>query len=67
MALSDLVTQGYTKALGVSNFCKSSIECLVAGNSTGDVLMPAVNQVQFHVGMGPDPEGIVSYCKSKGI
>ena len=29
--------------------------------------MPAVNQIQFHVGMGPDPEGLVSYCKSKGI
>jgi diketogulonate reductase-like aldo/keto reductase len=40
---------------------------LISGNATGDVLMPAVNQIQYHVGMGPDPEGIVSYCESKGI
>jgi diketogulonate reductase-like aldo/keto reductase len=66
-ALSDLVKQEKVRALGVSNFCKSSIECLISGNATGDVLMPAVNQIQYHVGMGPDPEGIVSYCESKGI
>ena len=28
---------------------------------------PAVNQVQYHVGMGNDPGGLFSYCKSKGI
>merc|ERR1712139_2527 len=28
---------------------------------------PAVNQVKFHVGMGPDPIGLKSYCDSKGI
>lgn len=44
-ALSDLVKQEKVKALGVSNFCKSSIECLISGNATGDVLMPAVNQI----------------------
>jgi len=43
-SLSDLVKQEKVRALGVSNFCKSSIECLISGNATGDVLMPAVNQ-----------------------
>ena len=28
---------------------------------------PKVNQFEYHVGMGPDPEGLVSYCKSVGV
>ena len=27
----------------------------------------AVNQFKYHVGMGADPEGLLSYCKSHGI
>ena len=26
-----------------------------------------MNQFKYHIGMGADPEGLVSYCKSKGI
>ena len=29
--------------------------------------MPAVNQIQYHVGMGNDPQDIVSYCKERGV
>lgn len=29
--------------------------------------MPAVNQIQYHVGMGQDPQDIVSYCKERGV
>lgn len=29
--------------------------------------MPVLNQVQYHIGMGADPEGLMSYCKSKNI
>ena len=32
-----------------------------------DFITPVMNQVQYHVGMGPDPEGIVSYSSSKNI
>ena len=28
---------------------------------------PAVNQVKYHIGMGVDPIGLVTYCKEKGI
>ena len=28
---------------------------------------PMVNQVQYHVGMGPDPAGLLSYCNKSGI
>ena len=33
-----------------------------------DVVVPAVNQLQFHAGMpGSDPKGLVSYSTSRGI
>ena len=29
--------------------------------------MPMVNQVQYHVGMGPDPAGLISFCTKNEI
>ena len=64
-ALSDAhLATNKTRALGVSNFCQSSLECLA---SDADAVVPAVNQFQYHIGMGPDPTSLVSYCKEKGI
>jgi 2,5-diketo-D-gluconate reductase A len=63
-AYTDAYTAGQTKAIGVSNFCPSCFECLLSAEST---LVPAVNQVQYHVGMGRDPQGLLSYCQSRGI
>ena len=62
-ALESAYTQKLTKAIGVSNFCISCFECL---KKTMKVT-PAVNQVQFHVGMGPDPGGLKSYCEKLGV
>ena len=28
---------------------------------------PMVNQIQYHVGMGPDPDGLISYCAKRNI
>ena len=44
----------------MSNYCASCLEGLGAP-------VPAVNQIQVHVGTGADPEGLLSYCKQKGI
>ena len=54
---------GKMKAIGVSNFCESCFSCL---EKTMKVT-PAVNQIQYHVGEGADPQKLVSYCQSKGI
>lgn len=54
---------GKAKAIGVSNYCVSCLECLL-DNAT---VVPTVNQIELHVGMGPDPSGLVSYSLSKGI
>jgi diketogulonate reductase-like aldo/keto reductase len=62
-AMEDFYYAGHSRAIGVSNYCRSSFECLWP---TARVV-PAVNQVEVHVGMGPDPEGIVSYGHSKGV
>ena len=35
--------------------------------NTRAAVAPAVNQIQHHVGMGPDPESLLSYCDEQGI
>ena len=62
-AMEDFYAQNKSRAIGVSNYCQSSFECIM---KTAKVV-PAVNQVEFHVGMGTDPEGLISYCKSKNV
>jgi diketogulonate reductase-like aldo/keto reductase len=63
-ALEQRYKEGKTKAIGVSNFCKPCLECL-AETAT---VVPAVNQLQFHVGMpGTDPKGLLSYSNAQGI
>lgn len=57
----DMYNAGKAKAIGVSNYCQSCFDCL---NAT---VVPAVNQIQYHVGMGDDPSSLLSYCKDKGI
>ena len=63
-ALSGLVAQNKTRALGVSNFCTGCLECLA---KTAGAIVPAVNQFKYHIGMGTDPIGLLSYCKANGI
>ena len=65
-AMEDFHEAGKARAIGVSNFCPSSLDCLL---KTAKVV-PAVNQVSYHVGIvgGPDPgTGIKSYCEAHGI
>jgi|EP00945_MAST-04E_sp_MAST-4E-sp1_P001753 2,5-diketo-D-gluconate reductase A len=62
-ALEAAYAQKKTKAIGVSNFCISCFECLKKTMK----ITPAVNQVQYHVGMGPDPGGLKSYCTDLGV
>jgi len=62
-AMEDFLAAGKARAIGVSNYCVSSFECLF---QTAKVV-PAVNQIELHVGMGPDPTGLVSYALNKGI
>jgi len=62
-AMEDFYAAGKARAIGVSNYCPSTLQCLMR---TAKVT-PAVNQVMYHIGMGPDPGGIKTYCDSLGI
>lgn len=62
-AFEDMYAQKKARAIGVSNYCQSCFECLFKTSK----VTPAVNQVQYHVGMGPDPIGLHTYLKTKGI
>lgn len=62
-AMEAFYAAGKARAIGVSNFCPSALQCLMR---TAKVT-PAVNQVMYHIGMGPDPGGIKTYCDSLGI
>eukprot|EP00435_Cladocopium_sp_Y103_P062796 s22_g24.t1 len=63
-AMTEFYVEGKARAIGVSNYCPSCYECLEAMDN---LTMPMVNQVQFHLGMGTDPSGFVSYHRAKGI
>jgi diketogulonate reductase-like aldo/keto reductase len=62
-AMEDFLAAGKAKAIGVSNYCPSSFDCVL---KTAKVV-PALNQIQMHVGMGTDPIGDVTYADAKGI
>jgi len=70
-AYTDFLHEGKARAIGVSNYCQSCINCLLGKNASTpsgvEVEVPAVNQIQVHVGMGADPEGLLSYCRQAGI
>lgn len=61
-----VLTEAYKKqqlrAIGVSNYCRACFACL-----EGSEVMPMVNQVQFHVGMGSDPEGFRTFAEQHDI
>ena len=62
-ALEDFYKAKKARAIGVSNYCQADLECLLQTAT----IVPAVNQILFHVGMGTDPRSLKSYCVSKGI
>jgi len=62
-ALEEFYAAGKAKAIGVSNYCLSSYECL----KETQTVVPALNQIEYHVGMGLDPQGLVSYHNEHGI
>ena len=64
-AYKTFYSQKKARSIGVSNFCQSCLECLKTANDA--FIPPAVNQIQMHVGMGADPEGLISYCNGNDI
>eukprot|EP00466_Bigelowiella_natans_P012153 jgi/Bigna1/52343/estExt_Genewise1Plus.C_70108 len=62
-AVEEFYYAGKTRAIGVSNYCQECFDCLKATQR----VVPMVNQVEYHVGMGSDPHELLSYSASHGI
>lgn len=62
-AMEEFYAAGKAKAIGVSNYCPSCFECLEGKTS----VYPMVNQIQYHIGMGPDPAGFKSFAEKHGV
>jgi diketogulonate reductase-like aldo/keto reductase len=62
-AMEEFYKAGKARSIGVSNYCQSCFECILAEAT----VVPQVNQVQYHVGEGPDPIGLKTYADEKGI
>lgn len=61
--LESLYTAGKARAIGVSHYCQHHLQD-VLDIATVPI---AINQQEWHVGMGTDPEGVVSFCNAHGI
>merc|ERR1711871_1236886 len=61
--LERLYKSGKARAIGVSHYCQRHLEDVME-IATVPI---ALNQQEWHVGMGSDPVGIVSFCKKHGI
>lgn len=53
----EMYADGRALSIAVSNYCPCQIECLTADPTA---TVPAVNQLNYHVGMGADPSGMVT-------
>jgi hypothetical protein len=53
----EMYADGRALSIAVSNYCPCQIECLTADPTA---TVPAVNQLNYHVGMGGDPSGMVT-------
>lgn len=62
-AMEEFYAAGKAKAIGVSNYCPSCFACL-DGKAT---VYPMVNQIDYHIGMGPDPAGFKTFADQHGV
>jgi len=61
--LEAIYKAGKARAIGVSHYCQRQLEDILEINT----VPIALNQEEWHVGMGPDPQGVVSFCKQHKI
>ena len=63
--LEDEYAKGRARAIGVSNYCSSCLQCLL-GNETR--VTPMLNQITYHAGMpGADPTGLLGMCRAANV
>lgn len=63
-AMEEFYKKGGARAIGVSNYCVSCLECL----KETQTVVPAINQILYHAGEGPGPtKSLVDYCAQHDI
>ena len=62
-AMETVQRLGMAKAIGVSNYCPNALQCILP-NAT---IVPAINQVKYHVGMASNIAPLTAYCAARGI
>jgi len=62
-ALEVAYSAGYARAIGVSNMCRECLECLLVTART----VPAINQLNYQAGIGPEGESLRQLCAERGI
>lgn len=61
--LERLQKSGKARAIGVSHYCQQHLRDVLEIAT----LPIAINQQEWHVGMGPDPESVKSFCDAHNI
>ena len=62
LALESIYKAGLTRSIGISHYCQQHIEEILSVAT----VMPAVNQVEYHIGSG-DVDKVIAFCAEKGI
>lgn len=61
-AMVEFYKANKTRSIGVSNYCKNCYSCLEDGEFE---VLPQIHQIQYHLGMGADKYGYVTFAKEK--
>lgn len=61
--LETLYKAGKARAIGVAHYCQKHLEDILEIAT----VQVSVNRGEWHVGMGKDPQGLVSFCRKHGI
>jgi diketogulonate reductase-like aldo/keto reductase len=62
-AMEQLYQTNKTRAIGVSNYCKECLQCILEMAR----IKPMVNQMETHVGIPPDNHGLRPFCETNDI
>jgi len=63
-AVEEFYLDGKARAVGVSNYCKNCYHNCLEGQFE---VLPHIHQISYHLGMGTDSQGYVSFAKEHGM
>lgn len=64
-AFTDMLERGETLGIAVSNYCPCHLDCIL--DDPDLTVVPVVNQLKYHIGMGADPHDMIADNYARGI